>query len=181
MARISRISRSQPLERATSRPAAYRYGDASITLVADAHKCPAIEAIALLALLCSPAPSVGATAPRCKAKNLILQHIDARTAGSFKDPTDLALRNTGPATCALTGFPRVRLLDGHGRAMPIGIRRIHSWQGVRLPVRMVLPKTWQPAYLSVFYTGGGPSHPTHRLRLRDADHPARRADAFHGV
>ena len=40
--------------------------------------------------------------------------------------------------------------------MPIGIRRIHSWRGVRLPVRTVLLKTLQPAYLSVFYTGGGP-------------------------
>ena len=68
---------------------------------------------------------------------MILQHIGARTSGAFNDYTDLALQNRGMATCVLSGFPSVRLLDRHGRAMPIGTRRTRSSLGVRLPVRTV--------------------------------------------
>ena len=111
--------------------------------------------VACVAAVTGAASGAGATPPRCASRNLLLEHGREFTAGSFHDYTNFALRNMGPTTCVLSGYPEVRFLDQRGRSMPVTVRRTHTYL-VKEPVRTVRIGTWKAAYFTVFYLRGDP-------------------------
>lgn len=56
----------------------------------------------------------------CAAENLRLA-VEGGDAGMGHRVTTLALRNTGPSACTVTGYPSVSLLDGDGKLLT-GVR-----------------------------------------------------------
>ncbi len=60
----------------------------------------------------------------CAAENLRLA-VEGGDAGMGHRLTTLALRNTGPDACTVTGYPSVSLLDGEGKLMT-GVRAVQA-------------------------------------------------------
>ena len=77
--------------------------------------------VALGALL-APASSGGVGAPRCSTHQLRISVLDVQGATSHSY-WDIALRNAGPGSCRLRGYPGVGLLDAHGRPIADEVRR----------------------------------------------------------
>jgi hypothetical protein len=105
----------------------------------------ALAAVGLVA----PSSGLGSSAPRCSASNLRLDKVGELGFTSHRS-WDLALRNLGPGTCQLKGFPRVQLLDS--RARPERTTVLHH-DG---PPRSVVLRPWQRAFFIFTFTVGGP-------------------------
>jgi Protein of unknown function (DUF4232) len=117
---------------------------------------PARLCVALVALCCvvgvviaRPSASLGSTTPRCSTSNLILGFVRQLGAAGTTG-WDLSLRNGGPATCHLNGFPGVGLLDGSARLIHVSVDRHPGFKA-----QNVVLHPWQRAYLSLTYHTGG--------------------------
>jgi hypothetical protein len=68
-----------------------------------------------------PAPATSQTLdePRCEPAALRAVHGDAVSPETGEHPVSLDIINTGPATCWLMGYPRLRISDAAGRPLPL--------------------------------------------------------------
>jgi Protein of unknown function (DUF4232) len=76
-----------------------------------------------LVLTALATPSLGSSPPTCASSNLRVDRVGAMGFTSHRS-WDLALRNVGSTTCSLNGFPAVRLLNSHARAMPTTVGHV---------------------------------------------------------
>jgi hypothetical protein len=98
--------------------------------------------------LAAPAIGSGGT-PRCSTTFLRLDFVRGQGFTSHR-AWDFALRNTGPTTCHLRGYPGVSLLDSHARMEgPSVVRRSAS-------VQTVVLKPWQRSYFTFVFTVAAP-------------------------
>lgn len=58
----------------------------------------------------------------CAASQLRLSYVGTEGATGHLEVT-LALRNTSGPACTLQGYPRARLLDAHGTALPLKVKQ----------------------------------------------------------
>lgn len=105
----------------------------------------------LLAAVGLAAPSFGfaASTPRCSTSNLRLDKVGESDFTSHRGLI-FALRNVGPLTCHLKGFPGARLLGGRAQAM--GTRVSHF--GGRS--RNVVMHPWHRAFFAITFAVSGP-------------------------
>jgi len=110
---------------------------------------PILAALALAAAtLAGPAFGSGATR-RCATPFLRLDFVRGQGFTSHR-AWDFALRNTGPTTCHLRGYPGVALLDSQARVEgPSVARRSASVQSVVLA-------PWERAFFTFVFTVAGP-------------------------
>jgi hypothetical protein len=119
-------------------------GRARVAMIAVA------AAVAVWAVAFAPDSSGAAPAtPRCSTFNLRLDKIGENDFTSHRG-WNFALRNIGPTTCHLKGYPNVRLLDAHARVMPT---RMHHFAG---PPHNVVLAPWRRAFFSVTFAVSGP-------------------------
>lgn len=98
--------------------------------------------------LAGPAIGAGET-PRCSTAFLRLDFVSGQGFTSHR-AWDFALRNTGPATCHLRGYPGVALLDSHAMVEgPSVVRR-------SAPVHTVVLSPWKRAFFTFVFTVAGP-------------------------
>jgi hypothetical protein len=101
-----------------------------------------------LALL-GPASGLAASTPACSAANLRLDKIAENDFTSHRG-WGFALRNVGPRSCHLKGFPAVRLLDANARSMPT---RMGHFGG---PPHNVVLAPFHRAFFSVTFAVSAP-------------------------
>ena len=95
-----------------------------------------------------PSPAV-ATTPQCSTPNLTLELARGEGATSHRF-WDLAVRNVGPATCQLRGYPGIGLLDSAAMLMNIPVDRAAG------AMRTVLLHPWDRAFFTFSYVVSGP-------------------------
>jgi hypothetical protein len=103
--------------------------------------------------LAVPSAGTGQVLSRCPAAQLRISRLDVQGAAGHRY-WDLALRNVGPASCRMRGYPGVGLLDAHGRLLAVNVSRV---SGFPRPTVTVAPG--RSAYFSFGYTTGGPCIP----------------------
>ncbi len=108
-------------------------------------------AIALLAVaLTRPLTGLAAApTPTCATSNLRLDKVGEDDFTSHRGWI-FAMRNVGPGTCQLRGYPHVRLLDAHARPMPTTIGHLPG------SVHTVVLATWRRAFFATTYAVSGP-------------------------
>ena len=116
-----------------------------------ARPCAAIVALCcvLAVVIARPSASFGSTTPRCSTSNLIVEFVRQLGAAGTTG-WDLSLRNGGPATCHLQGYPGVGLLDGSARLIHVSVDRASAFKG-----QNVVLHPWQRAYFSLTFHAGG--------------------------
>jgi hypothetical protein len=107
----------------------------------------------LYGILASPSSGLGTSTPRCATANLRLDFVNAQAALSHRIWT-MSLRNVGPTTCHLKGFPGVGLLDSGAR--PINDPAFRETNFKR---KTVVLRPWQRAYFSLIYAVSAPCLP----------------------
>jgi hypothetical protein len=122
--------------------------------------------------LASPALASSAT-PRCSTSSLRLDFVRGQGFTSHR-AWDFALRNTGPTTCHLRGYPGVALLDSHARVEgPSVVRRSAS-------VQTVVLSPWKRAFFTFVFTVAAPCPSgVHASGLQVFPPNARRALRWH--
>lgn len=107
--------------------------------------------IALLAIaLARPTAGLAAAStPTCATSNLRLDKIGEDDFTSHRGWI-FALRNVGPVTCQLKGYPRVRLLDADARPMPTTIGHFGG------PAHVVVLAPWRRGFFATTYAVSGP-------------------------
>jgi hypothetical protein len=115
--------------------------------------------VAVLAALTSVAAALALSAPptfaatsTCSSAQLRLSSVRIRDAAGLRI-WDLAVSNTGRATCGLRGYPTVKLLNRRGQAT---VRARHA-SGFAL--RNVAIAPGQRAFFSLDYASAGPCLP----------------------
>ena len=99
-------------------------------------------------IVVSPSAAV-AVAPQCSAPNLELEFPRGEGAASHRF-WDLALRNVGPATCELRGYPGIGLLDAGAALMNVPVDRAAG------AVRTVVLRPWDRAFFTFGFVVSGP-------------------------
>jgi Domain of unknown function (DUF4232) len=105
--------------------------------------------VGTLALIGAGAASGAAIVPRCTAPNLSLEFARGQGATSHRF-WDLALRNVGPATCELRGYPGIGLLDSGGRLMNVPVDRKAT------AANTVVMHPWDRAFFTFSFTVSAP-------------------------
>ena len=124
---------------------------------------PLVAAALLLSLLmvvALPAPghakpqrsAASAVVARCLTGHLRLSFVRGQGATSHRF-WDLALRNVGPGTCRLQGYPGVGLLDKSGHLTAVNVEREGG------PTPSVIVAVGQRAYFSFSYVVSDPCLP----------------------
>jgi hypothetical protein len=108
--------------------------------------------VAALALLASSG-AVASPAPRCATGRLQVSVLEVQGATSHRY-WEMALRNTGAASCRLQGYPGVGLLDAHGALIPDNVARQPG-----LPTPGVTIAHGRRAYFTFAYVVSGPCAP----------------------
>jgi hypothetical protein len=111
-----------------------------------------VAACALAAMIAAPAASSASVTSRCTTSNLTLSFVRSLGATGHSG-WDFALRNVGPATCQLRGYPGAGLLNGQAQLINVTVKR------ASYPVRTVVLRTWQQAFFTFYYTTSGPCIP----------------------
>jgi hypothetical protein len=101
------------------------------------------------AALVAPGAGIGSTPSRCATANLRLEFVQQLGAAGARDRT-MALRNVGPTTCVLRGYPGVGLLDGHAQLMTLTVNRAHR------AVHTVTLSAWHRAFFTFHFESNGP-------------------------
>lgn len=97
-----------------------------------------------------PGPAIASSGTsRCSTAFLRLDFVRGQGFTSHR-AWDFALRNTGPVTCHLRGYPGVALLDSH--AMPEGPNVVRR----SAPVHNVVLKPWKRAFFTFVFTVAAP-------------------------
>jgi Protein of unknown function (DUF4232) len=113
-----------------------------------------VTTMCAITALAGIAPAVAAApTPRCATSNLRLDFVDGQGFTSHR-AWDFGLRNVGPATCHLKGYPAIGLLDAHARPLHVAVSR-----NTAFPVKNVVLHPWQRAYFSFVYVVSGPCIP----------------------
>jgi Domain of unknown function (DUF4232) len=115
------------------------------------RRCAVLVAVscALTFAAVSPSASLAAT-PRCSTGNLTLEFVRSSAALSHRF-WDLALRNVGPVTCQLRGYPGIGLLNSSARLMNVHVARRSGF-----PVRTVVLGPWRASYFTFGYAVSAP-------------------------
>jgi Protein of unknown function (DUF4232) len=108
---------------------------------------------ALSALVAVPAGTSGAAPPRCSASHLSLEFV-RQTAATSHRFLDLALRNTGTATCSLRGFPSVTLKDASAHVIGVRVDRVSGFAA-----HTVVLGPWHRAFFTFTFVDKGPCIP----------------------
>ena len=105
----------------------------------------------LLALIGFGAPSSGLAAgtPRCATTQLRLDKVGENDFTSHRGWA-FALRNVGPVTCHLKGFPGARLLGAHAQGMSTTVVHFGG------PAKNVVLQPWHRAFFAVTFATSGP-------------------------
>jgi hypothetical protein len=115
--------------------------------------CLAIAAVVLGALAAAgfARPSIGfaSSTPRCLTSNLRLDKVGENDFTSHRGWV-FALRNVGPVTCRVKGYPAARLVDGNARPMRTVIGHFGG-----SPRTVVLPP-WHRAFFAITFAVSGP-------------------------
>ena len=111
-----------------------------------------VAVCALVATIALPSVSSASVTPRCATSNLALSFVRSQAATSHR-AWDFALRNVGPATCQLRGYPGAGLLNGQAGLINVAVKRVSS------PVQTVVMHTWQRAFFTFTYVTSGPCIP----------------------
>ncbi len=113
--------------------------------------------------LAVPALGSGASTPGCATSNLRLDFVPPVGAATGNRYWDMTLRNVGPATCHLQGFPGVGLLDSH--ANPINVNVVRQ---TGFTQRNVVLHPWQRAWFTFHYALGAfcPGHSLSAFGIR---------------
>lgn len=106
--------------------------------------------LAVAALAVAPALGSATSTPRCEASSLRLEYVRTLGAASARD-ADFVLRNVGPQTCHLKGYPGVGLLNSHARLMSVKVDRAKQFK----PAIVVL-HAWQRAFFTLHYESNAP-------------------------
>src|SRR5947209_17597657 len=86
-------------------------------------------ALALAAgALAAPAFGEGAATPRCATANLRLDFVPPVDAAAGHRFWNMTLRNVGPTSCHLKGFPGVGLLDSHAGPINDSVVRVTGFK-----------------------------------------------------
>jgi Domain of unknown function (DUF4232) len=111
----------------------------------------AIAAIVALSAIALTWPTTGraASTPTCATSNLRLDKIGEDDFTSHRGWI-FALRNVGPVTCQLKGYPRVRLLDASARPMPTTVGHFGG------PAHVVVLAPWHRGFFATTYAVSGP-------------------------
>jgi hypothetical protein len=112
----------------------------------------AVVLCAVIAVIAAPEASSASGAPRCSTSNLTLSFVRESGATSHLS-LDFALRNVGPATCQLRGYPGGGLLNNRARLINVTVKRKPA------SVQTVTLHTWQRAFFTFLYTSSGPCVP----------------------
>lgn len=102
----------------------------------------------LVGTLAAPAIGSGGT-PRCSTGFLRLDLVRGQGFTSHR-AWDFALRNTGPATCHLHGYPGVALLDNHARVEGPSVARRSG------TIQTVVLTPWKRAFFTFVFTVAAP-------------------------
>jgi hypothetical protein len=113
-----------------------------------------VGCILALALGATPPASLGSTAtPRCLTSHLRLSFVRVLGAAGARS-WDLALTNTGSATCHLYGYPRVGLLNLHSQLISVNVARDSAF----LPTTVIAHRG-QRGYFTLIWESAGPCEP----------------------
>lgn len=107
--------------------------------------------------LAGSASGAGSASPRCATSNLRLDFVPPVEAATGHRLWNLTLRNVGPTTCHLKGFPGIGLLDSHARPINNTVIRVTGFAQ-----HTVVLHPWQRAWFSFLY-GVGAFCPGHSL------------------
>jgi hypothetical protein len=115
---------------------------------ANSHIATVAVIAVVLAALAAPSAGLGAGPPKCLGSQLTLTFVSFQgaTGGRF---WEMAFKNTS-TTCAMRGFPNVRLLDRHGHAIH---KPVSHWTLV--PVTTLTLARNKLAFFVFRYTDGG--------------------------
>ena len=103
----------------------------------------------LAAVIWAPSASFGSTTPRCSTSNLRLELARTLGAAGARD-WDLVLRNVGPHTCHLKGYPGVALLDRGAHVINVTVVRRKG------TVREVILHAWQRSFFTLHFESAAP-------------------------
>ncbi len=98
------------------------------------------------------AAGLASSTPVCSTSRLRLETAGGQGFTSHRE-LDFALRNVGPATCHLKGFPGIGLLDAHANLLSTSVTR----NGGSQPA--VVLHTWHRAFFRFVYTVAAPCLP----------------------
>lgn len=102
----------------------------------------------------APSSSLGAGGtPRCATGNLRLDLV-SRSAATSHEFWDMGLRNVGPNTCRLRGYPGVGLLDANANRINVTVARASG-----RTVKTVVLHPWQRTTFTFEYVTSGPCIP----------------------
>jgi hypothetical protein len=101
-----------------------------------------------------PSSAVGSSVARCTTAHLRLDLTGEDDALSHRG-LNFALRNVGPSTCSLMGYPSLRLLDATAHPMPTGAYHFGGPPGGPPPHRVVL-HPWRRAFFTAYFAVSGP-------------------------
>jgi hypothetical protein len=117
------------------------------------HRAVALAIICVLALLVVaftvPASGVAAAVPICSTANLRLDKIGESDFTSHRG-WNFALRNVGPRTCRLRGYPSVQLLSATAQPLPTDMGHFGG------PAHNVVLAPWHRAFFSVTFAVSAP-------------------------
>jgi hypothetical protein len=105
-------------------------------------------------LLAGPSSASAVTFPRCPTAHLRLDKTGESDGLSHRG-INFALRNVGPTTCQLKGYPSLRLLGSMAQTMPTTVYHFGGPPG-SAPVRTVVVKPWHRAFFSIYFAVSRP-------------------------
>lgn len=108
-----------------------------------------------LAVIAAPSFAFGSGPARCQSANLRLEFRGENTGLSHRG-LDFALRNVGPATCALHGYVGLRLLDSTAHAMATDEYHFGGPGSGGPPVHTVTLHPWHRAFFTMYFAVSGP-------------------------
>jgi Protein of unknown function (DUF4232) len=105
--------------------------------------------VVAVAVLAAAAFGSGASTPRCATSNLRLDRVGTQGFTSHREWT-FALRNVGPVTCHLKGYPGVGYLDGSANHINVNVARKHPASHPN-----VVLHPWKRAFFRFVWVIGG--------------------------
>lgn len=96
-------------------------------------------------------PSVPATATRCRSAQLAVAVEGTEGAAGTLEIT-ITLRNVGPASCLLEGYPGLQLADASGEALHTDVGRGGGYPFTNFAAAPVVVAAGQSAYVNLGYS-----------------------------
>lgn len=103
-------------------------------------------------VLAAPAFGSGSPVPHCPTSHLRLKFVQLQGATGHRY-IDYAFKNVGAMQCSLRGYPRVVLVNRHGRAIRAQRAKVGRWP--LSPARTVVIDPGKRAFFTVMWVDGG--------------------------